>query len=675
MFGDENIDFSIFENEDFDNYEKLRKDYKKINKDPAKKELVERILKKDNLLTMDDDDLVEEIKRKFTDKETVRILYTWLSHRLTFITDKAQTFRKNILSTYSYLPPNKIMKKAMKYAKRLHFTPTEFDIFRKMFMMDYQTPITSHYEFEKGEFQNSGAMATLLNYQPKEAERGKLNFESSEAGVVDNIIKSAIATEELFYYCVSNSLTYQYSDDLYNEIKVKKDYKITDCVPPVIAAMFIPKIPYFDLYMLQTNIGKFIQHSYEHKKLTGFENMLKLNLASDSSQYSDQTGKLISPLKDLQIRASIQQSLWKLVLFLRNKQSLNCDCTKFYNLISMYAPDLFVSQRYKNQTHQDSINIITRLFHVFSLYPLKYKQTINFDNMMEENQNKQIFYRPSPNSNIYISKTIKGLNKDQKDYLTSEFTRDRNASFIFIRPQKVNNQDKDETTVRQNFKLTGQNAADNNFYSETQKHGIIGITSDVLTFNYSEHSVPFKSGGKAFDYSDSTGAVVVLVLRNVNASNFKIDNADGKYQNELNAIYKYSSFKNLIVEYDTTKVLFSDELTGKRQDQKFKLQSVVLNSIYENPNSVNNPSSNNKITLKTKGSPFCIVATNSDKSLIYHPYNFDLIKYSGGSYINGPFNNISLTFGNSSQPNDLTKIIEDYGEIFIYSEENFQINP
>lgn len=678
MFDNDSLDFSIFENDEIEDFSKLRRDYKKINKDPVKKELIERIFKKDNLLNMDDDDLVEEIKKKFTDKETVKVLYTWLSYRLKYITEKAQTFRRNILSTYSYLPPNKIMKKAIKYAKHLHFTPSEFDVFRKMFMIEYQTPLSSVYNIEDKEFQNSGAMATLLNYKPKEEERGKLNYENSESGIVDNIIKSAIATEDLFYYCVSSSVSYHFEENLYNEIKIKKDYKTTDCVPPVIAAMFIQKIPYFDLHMIVSNIGKLIQHSYEHKKLTSYENNLRLTLASDTSQYSDQTGKLISPLKDLQIRASIQQSLWKLVLFLRNKQALNCDCTKFYNLISMYAPDLFVSQRYKNQTHQDSINIITRLFHVFSLYPLRYNQTLDYND--KYGKEKKIIYRSPNDSNVFMIKKFKGIDSDAFKNIQIEFNKERNASFIFIRPQKIINQEynngenitkenSDETNTRNNFALE-ETTKKNNYYSLTLSKGIIGIHRNLFSpTGYNENNLDsFTNNGHKITYSKAEGVVVVLVLRNVNASNFNV-----KKNGDLESIYKYSSFKNLIIEYDTTKVLFSDVVTYNKTD--FVLTSVVLNSIYEDKNRTDEQGNSNN-TLKTKGSPFCIVRTNTDnKSLIYHPYNFDLIKTDNGGYINGPFNFIEEGFGNSTMggKNDLTEIIENYGEIFIYSQENFKI--
>lgn len=661
FFDDVSIDFDIFEDKHED-FSKLRKDYKKINKDPEKKELIERILKKDNILIMDDDDLIEEIKKKFTDKEIVKILYTWLSHRLKFITEKAQTFRKNILSTYSYLPPNKIMKKAMKYAKHLHFTPTEFDIFRKMFMIDYQTPLSASHEWKDDEFKNSGAMAKLLNYQPKEEERGKLVYDSSESGIVDNIIKSAIATEDLFYYCVSNSFGYKYADDLYDEIKVKKDYKLTDCVPPVIAAMFIQNIPYFEENMIQTNIGKFVQHSYEHKKLTAFENNLKLNLASDSSQYSDQTGKLISPLKDLQIRSSIQQSLWKLVLFLRNKQALNCDCTKFYNLISMYAPDLFVSQRYKNQTHQDSINIITRLFHVFSLYPLLYTRKMN-NKTNDKNINRQIFYRPTPNSDYFVLKNISMA--DNPNLMISEFEKNRNASFIFIRPQKFTDEENNKfnevsNIIDDKFDEKTLNNGQNN-YLKKMKQGICGIPKSLLRIKYS------KNEDNILNYTKATGVVVCLVLRNVNASNFKFTNVNDQYINEVNAIYKYSTFKNLITEYDTTKVLFSDTIeftNSQNNSHTFKLQSVVLNSVYEDQNLKRNESS-----LKTKGSPFCIVQVEEKKSLIYHPYNFEMLKSDRDHYVNGPFNTFDAGFGSSIQKTDLTNIIEEYSEIFIYVEQ------
>lgn len=657
----ENIDLNLFDDEDdyLNNLYKLRRDYKKIGKDPQKKELVDKLLKKDNLLNMDDGDLLDEIKSRFTDKDTVKVIYSWLAHRLKYISDKAQVFRQNILSAYSYLPPNKIMKKAMKYAKHLNLSPAEFDVFRKMFMIEYETPLNGTETFDE-EFKNSGAMAHLLDYQPEREVRGKLNFEPSESGIIENIIKTSITNEDLFFYCVNNSFSYVPKLENYNEIMVKKDLKFTDCIPPVIAALFIPKIDYIEINMIYSNIGKLIQHCYEHKKLTEVEKNLRLRIASDSTQYSDQNGKLISPIKDLQIRVLLQQSLWKLVLFLRSKQALNCDCTKFYNLISMYAPDLFVSQNVKNDYNQDSIHIITRLFHAFSLYPITYKEKINLsslDNKSGKDDDKKLAIT-SRDSKIVVLQDLSTLRKKIDENITIE--RDKETAFIFIRPNNNNNNKQIVSNIR----------------NENKEEDIRNYKSNISKnyFNLSNNDINevYKKEKKIITYTSVEGIIIFIVLRTKLATSMKFKNNSDKKFKETE-IFKFTSFKNLVNEYDVNTVLYDENVeikTEKDETKKFNLTSVVLNSVFDEEYI----ETGKRETIKLKGMPFTISTINNESQtnlLLYHPYNFE----DKTTTMNIPFNYVNKIFesGSNSHNDDVVGFIQKYGEIFIYTDKEYDI--
>lgn len=663
----ENIDLNLFDDEDdyLNNLYKLRRDYKKIGKDPQKKELVDKLLKKDNLLNMDDGDLLDEIKNRFTDKDTVKVIYSWLAHRLKYISDKAQVFRQNILSAYSYLPPNKIMKKAMKYAKHLELSPAEFDVFRKMFMIEYETPLSGTETFDE-EFKNSGAMAHLLDYQPEREVRGKLNFEPSESGIIENIIKTSIANEDLFFYCVNNSFSYKSELTDYNEILIKKDLKFIDCIPPVIAALFIPKIMYLEINMIYSNIGKLIQHCYEHKKLTEVEKSLRLRIASDPTQYSDQNGKLISPIKDLQIRVLLQQSLWKLVLFLRSKQALNCDCTKFYNLISMYAPDLFVSQNVKNDYNQDSIHIITRLFHAFSLYPITYKEKINISSTIKSDKDgkekgTQIFIERR-DSNIAIMQDLSVLRDKLNENITIE--RDKETSFIFIRPNN-NTDNRYVTTIRDN---------------QTQMEKDIrnykcNISSNYFNLSNEEINRVYNKEKKIITYTTVEGIIIFIVLRTKLATSMNFKNIDSSRKFKETDIFKFTSFKNLVNEYDDNPVLYDNVIkikTLEDREKNFNLTSVVLNSVFDETHI----EKGNTGTIKLKGMPFTIskitnTSSVNTKLLLYHPYNFE--DNSGDT--NNPFNYFNNNFdsGTSISNNTIIEYIQKYGEIFIYTDPVYDI--
>lgn len=587
-------------------------------KDPKKQALVEKIMRLPNAIYLDNEDIKKQIMTEFKEKDTVKLIYKWIVKRMDYISKKASAFRDGILSRYSYLPPNKIMKKAKKYAKHLKFTQAEFELFRQMFMINYISPLSEQdLKLEIGD--NTGALARVFDIRPKEKEKGKLIFDSSESSVVESIVKAAKTNDNLYYYTFVDSINYKDCDpEKYNMVPIKKNMKYTDCVHPVIAAMFIPKIPYFETRFIYQNIARLVQICYEHQKIDNLYKNLQNSLALDKSQYSDQTGHIITPIKDLQLRANIQISLWRVILMLRNNHVLDCDCSKLYNALSVYAPDMFVEN--SELLNQNSVGIIRRLYNALSvstltisrskLYtPLNYlqdtygiKEDVTVPFVVARDKNKNDFKL------LPINPVINEKGRLQNTERTKE---EEKVSFIYIRPNE----------------LTGDKTIESYINNQDLKFG----DSTIKT-----------------EYKSASGVVSIIILRTRN-----ITKKRWKYNGEV-----MTTFQNLSVEFDTEKINYSQSLLiGSGAYSQFNLRSAVLSSTVKVDTDINGDSTDG--IIKTRGSAYCIVfPVNGGTPIVYHPYNINEYDPTTGQII-GPFN-----FIDEGQARDF---IQTQAEILIYA--------
>lgn len=565
-------------------------------KDPKKQALVEKIMRLPNAIYLDNEDIKKQIMTEFKEKDTVKLIYKWIVKRMDYISKKASTFRDGILTRYSYLPPNKIMKKAKKYAKHLKFTQAEFELFRQMFMINYISPLSNQdIKLETGD--NTGALARVFDIKPKEKEQGKLIFDSSESSIVESIVKAAKSNDNLYYYTFVDSINYKDCDtEKYSMVPIKKNIKYTDCVHPVVAAMFIPKIPYFETRFIYQNIARLVQMCYEHQKIDGLYKNLQNSLALDKSQYSDQTGHIITPIKDLQLRANIQIALWRVVLMLRNNHILDCDCSKLYNALSVYAPDMFVDN--SELLNQNSVGIIRRLYNALSVSTLTISKSkkytpldylANIYNVQKDSTVPFVVAKDKENGFRLLPIDPKFGDQNRKEN-EERIKEEEKVSFIYIRPSE----------------LTGDISIDTYLNKQDLKFG----DSTIKT-----------------EYKSASGVVTIIILRTRNISKKR-----WKYNGEV-----MTTFQNLNVEFDTQEINYSPSLfIGSDSNSQFNLRSAVLSSTVKVDTDINSDSNNE--VIKTRGSSYCIVfPANGNTPIVYHPYNINDYDPTTGQII-GPFN-------------------------------------
>lgn len=565
-------------------------------KDPKKQALVEKIMRLPNAIYLDNEDIKKQIMTEFKEKDTVKLIYKWIVKRMDYISKKASAFRDGILTRYSYLPPNKIMKKAKKYAKHLKFTQAEFELFRQMFMINYISPLSNQdIKLETGD--NTGALARVFDIKPKEKEQGKLIFDSSESSIVESIVKAAKSNDNLYYYTFVDSINYKDCDtEKYNMVPIKKNIKYTDCVHPVVAAMFIPKIPYFETRFIYQNIARLVQMCYEHQKIDGLYKNLQNSLALDKSQYSDQTGHIITPIKDLQLRANIQIALWRVVLMLRNNHVLDCDCSKLYNALSVYAPDMFVDN--SELLNQNSVGIIRRLYNALSVSTLTISRSkkytpldylANIYNVQKDSTVPFVVAKDKENGFRLLPIDPKFGDQNRKEN-EERIKEEEKVSFIYIRPSELN----------------GDISIDTYLNKQDLKFG----DSIIKT-----------------EYKSASGVVTIIILRTRNISKKR-----WRYNGEV-----MTTFQNLNVEFDTQEINYSPSLfIGSDSNSQFNLRSAVLSSTVKVDTDINSDSNNE--VIKTRGSSYCIVfPANGNTPIVYHPYNINDYDPTTGQII-GPFN-------------------------------------
>lgn len=616
FYDDDSVLDSMLEDEEVSDFKHKFSRYElKKFRDPKKQALVEKIMRLPNAIYFDNEDIKKQIMTEFKDKDVVKLMMMWITRRMKFISEKASAFRDGILTRYSYLPPNKIMKKAKKYAKHLKFTQAEFELFRQMFMINYIPPIDSEtIKIEEGE--NSGALARVFDVKIKEKDKGKLIYDPSEASTIENIIKAAKSSESLYYYTFIDSINYKDCDvDKYSTVPIKKNVKYTDCVHPVIAAMFMPKIPYFETRFIYQNIAKLVQMCYEHQKIEGIYKNLQYAMALDKSQYSDQTGHIITPIKDLQLRANIQIALWRIILMLRNNHVLDCDSTKLYNSLSVYAPDMFVDDTVS--LNQNSIGIIRRLYNALSVSPLtitkkklySYEEKLKTEFNIKENEQVPFVVIRDGNTFRLQPRTVdkgKEYKKDEEREKESEKT-----SFIYVRPSSLNN------TI------------------ENQINGTEGIKLGDTTYTTK--------------YSSAEGVVTIIVLRTRNVTKKR-----WRYNGEI-----MTTLQNINSEFDEENINVPDKLAVG--DKIFTLRSAVLSSSVKIDTDIKTNSDDREDikSIKTRGSSYAIVfPASGERAITYHPYNINDYDPTTGQLI-GPFNYIDRALAD--------KYMGTQAEILIYA--------
>lgn len=307
--------------------------------------------------------IINDIRRKYNDDALADKIQEAFYERLNEIKTRARKFAKLIEKKFGTrgLPLHIVLKESKKYKDKYSLTDTEFDEFK----IQYEKLLNSRLpQREQAELVPSTNMAQLFGDL---YSSDGIIIKDSDYPVVQDIIKMYTMTRMNHSSVILQSM--QYEDCALEVINGKFDpqrHNTACAIHPLIAAMFIPKIQMFDEHFLYTNIAYIVKAKYNKEPINNQSDVkLLYHMVNDAN---DVVCSADTPLKDLRLRANLQNNLWTNVIALRNGKFFDCAGNDFFAAIddckiSMYdAPDLLYVG--------DEGVILKRLIGAFSFRPI-----------------------------------------------------------------------------------------------------------------------------------------------------------------------------------------------------------------------------------------------------------------------------------------------------------------
>lgn len=329
--------------------------------DARGKEILEDLFKSRELLL--DQQILAKLKKSLPDEKVIEAVFDYYKKKLDYINRKANKFKQAILRKYTNLTTSQIIEKAKKYTKKYDLSEGEFRAFINSLLSDTTQPYHSMFNIP------STPMARTLGYNVNSYMGDSLVI-SGESDQKDfkEIMEIEKASKALHSRLIMQSLMYtDCHPDAMSGIFDSTKYNSLNYVHPVVAALFLPKVPYLEERMLLTSIAGIIKAKSEGKPImTQPEFELYWDLITDPAQSVcvTENNKVLGDLKE---RTKLQVKLWESVMNLRLGRYYADDMIGFMNVIescrsSIFdAPDLVFSH--------DEGTILRRILNAFALRP------------------------------------------------------------------------------------------------------------------------------------------------------------------------------------------------------------------------------------------------------------------------------------------------------------------
>ena len=325
-------------------------------------EQVKRLLK-DGIRGKIPSSTISELRRKFNDDHLLDKIQEVFYERLNEIKTRARKFAKLVEKKFGAkgLPLHIVLKETKRYKDKYQLSDIEFDEFRKQYqkLLNSRLPIE-----EQMDLIPNTNMAQLFG---DIASTEGLIIKDSDYPVLQDIIKMYTMTRTTHSSVILQSMQYENcAPEVMSGLFDPQKHNTACSIHPLIAAMFIPKIQLFEEHFLFTNIAYIVKSKNERVPLN---NMADINLLHHMiNDANDIVCSSDTPLKDIRLRCSLQNSLWLNVLSLRNGKFFDCVGNDFFAAIdeckinSYDAPDLLYVG--------DEGIVLKRLLSAFSFRPL-----------------------------------------------------------------------------------------------------------------------------------------------------------------------------------------------------------------------------------------------------------------------------------------------------------------
>lgn len=336
----------------------------------------------DKLLKMNitDNSVINELKSKYNDENKVHSIYEQYKIHLENIKRVANKFKTLIHEKYhgSNVEISEIFKnKAPKFKEKYSLSDAEYDLFIKFIFADPEYKNYSLYNVPISK------LSKTLGYASTGFTDGKLNYSQQESDELQQILKLHADTAMLHNAVVVQSFKHRQNPGnprlLYNTYDHRKHSPYT-FIHPVLAAMFLPSINYFDEHMLYASITNIVKRKHERLPInTKPDYELCWDLVTDPNEITC-VGLTDQPVADLLKRALVQTRLWENVLSLRAGQYYLPTSHLFLAFLDQCNSNIFDAPDFAYV--RDEGTIFRKILGVFSMRPtIVMTQSVSVSNM------------------------------------------------------------------------------------------------------------------------------------------------------------------------------------------------------------------------------------------------------------------------------------------------------
>lgn len=305
-----------------------------------------------------------KLRERYGDQELLDQIQDTFIERSREVRKRAKKFAKKINEKYGgqNYPLHILLKKALKYKKKLNLSDPEFEEFRRV----YEYTLTGNEEPQHVKvtvpYTN---MSRALGQGLVDVEDG-MKFDNKDYESLQHILRGYAETKSTHAQVVLQSMSYR---DVATEALTgrysAKDHNPHCHIHPVVAALFLPKITLLEDHMLRSNLAYIVKQRYEKQPIvTSTDYALFYDIISDPT---DVVCSNESAVKDLHNRAKLQQTLYNSVLSLRHGRYYDCNYTNFMLAIDNCRRNVADNPDLIYEGHEGTV--LQRLLGAFSLRP------------------------------------------------------------------------------------------------------------------------------------------------------------------------------------------------------------------------------------------------------------------------------------------------------------------
>ena len=380
---------------------------------------------------------LQKLQREKSDQKIVDAIYDCYKEERESIEKLAKKIKEKLFSTYKDLSVEEYIEKVNKYQKKYEFSNEKKKLIINAIFSD-KKPFMHEY----GKDMPYTQMSKALGYKPQNFSysTGKMTVQQEDMEYLTAIILLNNSTKNLHNQLKLQTFIYSLSETVlqYTGVINRATTDIYNCIHPVIAALFFPRIQYVEQRMIMASIADMV---CKLKEGLPFQTMPEIDLYDDICRdpVDNQCTNSDSVFQNLLQRAKVQTLLWNEILNLRQGKYYSSNMITLMDALSActkhnYAPDFTYVK--------DCGTIMRALYSAFSFRPINVvamPEVSMFNNAMPQINPCSVFTTIQM-VNVFLDPVNDSNNTPVQltDYLQSKpVMRQSGFSLVQMRQQKI----------------------------------------------------------------------------------------------------------------------------------------------------------------------------------------------------------------------------------------------